>query len=214
VSGETGIRVRVISGQDEARLMARAFVRESRAGSFLICDLGGATTQWAWVEDGAIRALGSLPLGAIRNEYRFRELKDDPPEYLRIASRYCDDRLGDVPEVPSTSLLATGGTARAAGLWAGTSRISPEALGAFVARVAWDGAPPFLRPERAGVLLAGLVILESVLRRSRAEHLEVAVASVGEGLAQRLVKLVGSRSREDIHATLLLQTSDTGGISP
>ena len=203
---ETGIRIRVISGEDEARLMARASPERKRAGTFLLCDLGGATTEWARIQNGAGTAWGSLPLGAIRNEYRFRHLRGDPEEYVRRSRVYCDEHLGALPAIPGTAVLAAGGTARAAALCAGTGQISAEALSAMVHQVARDGPPPGLKPERRAVFLPGLIILERILGRSHAAFLESSASSVRDGMAFRLARLLATHRRAELHSTLLLHT--------
>ncbi len=63
-----------------------------------------------------------------------------------------------------------------------------------------------MQPARREVLLPGLVILERFLARCQARALEYSKSAVRDGLAYRLIRLLGSYRREDLHATLLLRT--------
>ncbi|MBI4605742.1 MAG: hypothetical protein HY721_27565 [Planctomycetes bacterium] len=206
VKADTGIRVRVIDGQDEARLMARSLRMEKREGSVLVCDLGGATTEWVRLQDGSLKGLGSLPLGAIRNEYRFRTLKGDPQGYLEASARGCDEALRGLEAPAGTAVLATGGTARAAAACAGKDRIPAGELREMIRRVLRDGPPASLKPERQAVLVPGLIILDRIVERCRSAHLEHTEHCVRDGMAFRLVQLLGVYRRDDLHATLLLNT--------
>ncbi|MBI4603271.1 MAG: hypothetical protein HY721_15060 [Planctomycetes bacterium] len=206
VKTEVGIRLRVISGEEEAKLMAKGFRDPGISGPVLLCDLGGATTQWAWLIGGQPKACGSLTLGAIRNQYLFRRMGPDPSEYLRQSAGHCDGLLGSVPVLAEPTLVATGGTARAAAQCLGAETVAVEDLGGLLRRVARDGPPPGLSQARGAVFLPGLVILERLLVRSRARSLSFAKASVRDGMAWRLIQLLGSYRREDLHSTLLLHT--------
>jgi exopolyphosphatase/guanosine-5'-triphosphate,3'-diphosphate pyrophosphatase len=206
IKSDAGLRLRVITGEDEARLMACGFPRGSRTGSVLLCDLGGATTEWARLVDGEIQGLGSLPLGAIRNEYAFRRWKGDTAKYLALSRQACDSALEAVEAPAGTAVLATGGTAKAAAACAGKDVVPAAELSELVQRVASRGPPDTLKPERRAVLLPGLVILERVVVHCGAPALEHTQTSVRDGMAERLVHLLGTYRREDLHATLLLYT--------
>ena len=208
VMADAGVRVRVITGKDEARLMAKDFHQHvGRDAAFLI-DLGGATMEWAWFDAGSPQEYESLPLGAIRNEYLFRELKDDHQQYLTESGAFCDKKLASLPFKSPVAVIATGGTAKAAAACTDGNRVGKEQLLKLMATVQRDGPPASLKPARQAVFLPGLVILWRVLERCRAGHFTYSKASVRDGMAGRLVRLLGKHKREDLHATLLLNTRD------
>ncbi|HVR75010.1 MAG TPA: hypothetical protein VMT52_11785, partial [Planctomycetota bacterium] len=197
---ETGIRLRVISGEDEAKLMAKCLPREESEASILLCDVGGATTEWAWIERGTGKAWGSLPLGAIRNQYRFRGIQGSP-SYLGESVRRTDEVLSSLIVPPAgTRIMATGGTAKAAARVTGSDIVSLDELRILIETVLHEGPPPVLRPERQAVFLPGLVILERILVRTGTAALEHALTSVRDGMAERLIQLLGSHRREDLHS--------------
>ncbi len=203
VQNEAGVRVRVISGEDEARLMAKGFPVDRR-GSHLLCDVGGATTEWAWLVDGADRGWGSLPLGAIRNAYKLRQLKRDARIYLRESQHFCDAAISTLPLDCPTQVMGTGGTAKAAADISEKNLLPISELREMIDRTIAEGPPARLRPERQAVFLPGLVILERLCTRAGSEALEHAQTSVRDGMAQRLVQVLTSHRREDLHSTLLL----------
>lgn len=205
---KTSVRMRVISGEEEARLMAKCFPKDTGQGSFLLCDLGGATTEWAWILDGQRKACGSLALGAIRLERKFGYLKARPAEYLSQTTQYCDLELRQLPPLPATTVLATGGTAKAVSRLLGVSSIGRDRLNGLIDQVVEEGPPETLKPERQVVFLAGIVILDRILECCDADFLECAHASVRDGMAHRLIHLLSSFRRSDLHSTLLLHTRE------
>jgi exopolyphosphatase/guanosine-5'-triphosphate,3'-diphosphate pyrophosphatase len=63
VLAETGLAVRVLSGEDEARYAALGVLGGAPAASGLVGDLGGASLELTRVGDGDVGAGVSLPLG-------------------------------------------------------------------------------------------------------------------------------------------------------
>lgn len=206
-----GVRVRIISGSEEAKLMARAFNRQSAAEApTVLVDLGGATLEWAYLDDCSYQSLGSLPLGAIRNGYLFEKYLSDPADYLKESSAYCDEVLAELPICGPVQAVATGGTAKAMARCYGHDIVPLDQIRKLVETVSREGPPKFLKPTRRQVLLPGLVILWRMLVRCKSEALVYGKVSVGDGMAARLVRLLGSYRRSELHATLLLHSSQVG----
>jgi exopolyphosphatase/pppGpp-phosphohydrolase len=206
VKAETGLRIRVISGEDEAKLMAKDFAAHTAEGSTFLFDLGGATMEWAWFDAGETKQCGSVPLGAIRNEYAFKRLRSDHERYLSESAAFCDERLASLPPVGAATVVGTGGTVKAATRCAGRDTVPVETLCGLLDQVLRVGPPQHLKPSRQVVFLPGLVILWRILKRCQAPHLAYGKASVRDGMAGRLVRLLGTYRRQDLHATLLLNT--------
>jgi exopolyphosphatase/pppGpp-phosphohydrolase len=208
VKAQTGVRVRVISGEDEAKLMAKDFSEQAGGDPAFLIDLGGATMEWVWFKEGRSKACGSLPLGAIRNEYAFRHLRDEPERYLEESAAHCDRLLAPLPFEETTRAVATGGTAKALARCAGSDAVPIDTLKGLAARVAREGPPPDLKPSRQAVFLPGLVILWRVAARCGASSLTYGKTCVRNGMAGRLIRLLGTHRRQDLHATLLLNTRE------
>ena len=84
VKDETGIRLKVIPGREEARLIWLGAVQaiDLRGEPSLILDIGGGSVELIVVEGGQPTALHSLKLGCARMTERF--LKDDPPSAASV----------------------------------------------------------------------------------------------------------------------------------
>lgn len=66
VAAETGLRLTVASGEDEARLAAQGVLLGWPDAEGLVADLGGASLELAQVAHGAVRPGVTLPLGPLR----------------------------------------------------------------------------------------------------------------------------------------------------
>src|SRR5262245_10125119 len=110
-----GIDVRILSGREEAHLGALAALRSLPLRDGVIADLGGGSLQLARVRSGAVQAVASLPLGAVRMTRRF--LRHDPPTLreLRAVRQEVRKRvLGALPPGRrGDELIGLGGTVRA-----------------------------------------------------------------------------------------------------
>ncbi len=207
VKAATGVRVRVISGEDEALLMAKDYRNEAGNRSVCLFDLGGATTEWAWFQGGEIERCGSLTLGAIRSACLFGHLTDDAATYLNTSADYCDGKLASLPVHGEVAVVGTGGTVKAAAKVAGRDTVRLDELRAMIERIFREGPPADLKPSRRAVFLPGLAILWRIVVRLGASEVAYGHNSVRDGMAGRLVRLLGTVRREDVHATLLLHST-------
>jgi exopolyphosphatase/guanosine-5'-triphosphate,3'-diphosphate pyrophosphatase len=119
VKSATGWQVEVISGLEEGRLIHLGVVtlEAGARGRCLLIDLGGGSCEITLSDQGRIREMVSLPLGAVRLQQEF--LRSDPPEkqdiarlkqYIERELRRAERKMGN----PRVSLvLATSGTAAA-----------------------------------------------------------------------------------------------------
>jgi exopolyphosphatase/guanosine-5'-triphosphate,3'-diphosphate pyrophosphatase len=119
VKSATGWQVEVISGLEEGRLIHLGVVTHEAGakGRCLLIDLGGGSCEVTLSDQGRIREMVSLPLGAVRLQQEF--LRTDPPDKQDVArlKQYVVRELKRVERkmgVPRVSLvIATSGTAAA-----------------------------------------------------------------------------------------------------
>lgn len=127
VLDETGLKVDVIPGREEARLTAIAATHSlgMQTGRVLVMDVGGGTSEFAWMENDEPQKLLSLHLGPLRI-LKEVGLKDPPgPEGFEDLRRVCRKGLGPVLRVKEETpdfALATSGTALCLGELCGTKR--------------------------------------------------------------------------------------------
>ena len=86
VEKATGIRVEVLSGVEEARLIGLAASRAcaNRSALNLNIDIGGGSTEISLFRDGAPLSLFSVRVGAVRLTERY--LRSDPPKGKQLAT--------------------------------------------------------------------------------------------------------------------------------
>ncbi|SCL67765.1 Ppx/GppA phosphatase family protein [Micromonospora chersina] len=211
VRDETGVRLEVLSGADEARMTFLAVRRWFgwSAGRLLVMDIGGGSLELAAGIDEGPDVAVSLPLGAGRLS-RERLAVDPsgavPPsaETVEELREYVDAQLDPVVEqltaVGWERPVATSKTFRmlarlagaapsGAGLWARRSltRTGLRQVLGFIRHI-----PPAQLPELEGVsaqrahqLLAGAVVAEAVLRRLDVDCLDICPWALREGVILR-----------------------------
>jgi exopolyphosphatase/guanosine-5'-triphosphate,3'-diphosphate pyrophosphatase len=211
----TGVPVRIISGQEEARLICRAVLHAAGAADRpqLMVDVGGGSVELALLERGRARWLCSLPLGVARLTQQF--FRHDPPlaREVKRLERHLEEELGpwlarakraDVEEVVGTSgtITALIAMARAA---RGEETSRADGGGAEAAeiarlrrRVLRLGAEaraelPGVDAKRLEQLPAAVVLLDFLLRRTRVDALRLCTWALREGLLIELANLPLSR---------------------
>ena len=114
VREETGILIRIVSGIEEADLMARGVISvfpEIR-GKTLIFDIGGSSTELVFLRDRQIEERFSLPLGVVGLTETF--LRTDPPKSSESASLivYCRNiiKKNSIKDVKINNIIGTAGT--------------------------------------------------------------------------------------------------------
>ncbi|MFG3014721.1 Ppx/GppA family phosphatase [Streptomyces cinerochromogenes] len=214
VADETGVRLQVLSGAEEARLTFLAVRRWFgwSAGKLLVLDIGGGSLEIAFGIDEEPDAAVSLPLGAGRLTAGW--LPGDPPapEDVRALRRHVRteiartvgefSRFGAPDHVVATSktfkqLARIAGAARSAeGLYV-QRELKRESLEAWVPRLA--GMTTHQRAElpgvsdgRAGQLLAGALVAEGAMDLFAVESLEICPWALREGVILRRLDHMGS----------------------
>ena len=202
VRAQTGLKVRLLSGAEEGRLIYRAVreVVDLGRGAGLILDVGGGSTEWITTREGELEGVVSLPLGSLRCADR---LAGDPPSSGELTKlrRHVAEVLAETP-VPAglERIVATSGTAvccaALADLIAGRdNRLPPSGarelrakdlrrIVPFLARRRREeiaALPPVGEP-RSESILAGAVVLEGLLRHAGADRVQVCDRALREGL--------------------------------
>jgi exopolyphosphatase / guanosine-5'-triphosphate,3'-diphosphate pyrophosphatase len=213
VAEGTGIKLQVLSGEDEARLTflaARRWFGWS-AGRLLVLDIGGGSLEVAYGIDEQPDAAVSLPLGAGR--LTASRLPGDPPEpediralrkHVRaeIARTVAEfSRLGAPDHVVGTSKTfrqlarITGAAASREGLYVQRT-LGRRELEEWVPRLAAmtveeRAALPGVSEGRARQLLAGALVAEGVMDLFEVEELEICPWALREGVILRRLDAMG-----------------------
>jgi len=205
IERETGVRPRVISGVEEARLIHQAAVYgvDVGGGRAVVIDIGGGSVELTLGTTTSVQLARSFKIGAIRLTERL--VTSDPlseRDERRIAKhvsseidRYCDQIVtAGFDRVIGTSgtILSVGAVAATAARGTPPSELRNLHISAKQIRrvrktvVSLDlehrlGIPG-LDPRRADLIVAGSVLLDTILRRLGAEELTLCDLALREGL--------------------------------
>ena len=188
-----GEPVRILSGAREAELDFRGIVHHlDRAGTQLIVDSGGASTELTLTEGRHRVASVSLPVGAALVG---ASLRGDPPEALSwaIRAQQVGAALVSAPAGRPVRAWATGGTAHnLAGLErtpgrSGLQVLTMRALGRLARELLAVPAAKLARRsgedrDRVAILPSGLLIIATVMNHYGLESLTVVPEGVREGM--------------------------------
>lgn len=209
---ESGERVEVVSGEEEARLTLKGVSSglPGLGGSFVLFDIGGGSTEFVLARDGAPAAAVSLRLGVVTLQEEWGE--PGPVRWDRFARlrEHVERRLA--AEVPATiagaavaELVGTAGTVTTlAALDLGLGAYDPAAVhghrldrAAVERQLARLGALdvearallPCLEPGRADVIIPGIAICLAAMARLGRDAVVVSDRGLREGI---LCELLGT----------------------
>ncbi|MEZ4564703.1 MAG: CHAD domain-containing protein [Thermomicrobiales bacterium] len=195
VRSETGIAVRVVSGEEEAALTFRGLETDTElTGHVVVADIGGGSTEFVVANDGVVLGSRSTPLGSGRLTERF--VTTDPPTPEALAQAQAEaarviERLArslKLPRGESVRLIVVGGTGEYLARMTAQERsldrrVVQNVLGKMAVLNAAELAEIIDAPEaRARVLPAGVAIVAAVASRVLANRIETARSGIRSGL--------------------------------
>lgn len=220
VARATGTRLRVLPGEEEARLayVAARQWTESEPRPLLMLDIGGGTVEIASGRGAQPRSVLSLPLGARRmTRDWFPGGTVASTRRLEEVREYLGHALSAVPGLPVAapdgSVVACSKTFEQLALLAGTRprrgnpqtgrqltlsqlrRWIPVLAGTDPAR---GTRLPGISRHRAGQALAGALVAEALLKACEAESVDICPWSTREGLLLEHLGVVSTTSRHDL----------------
>jgi exopolyphosphatase / guanosine-5'-triphosphate,3'-diphosphate pyrophosphatase len=203
VRTETGLKVRVLRGEDEARLSFRSALAhfDLGVGRAVVMDIGGGSLELALSADGLVERLISLPLGAISVTERYlgADMKKKGMGKLRKHVWLELRRHLSARHWHATRIFCSGGTFTSlASIY--LARIGMESAktvhGTVIPRIELEHIVDMLRnmspAERQGVpglgaarsdiILGGLAVAAEVAARVEARELVVSAYGIREGI--------------------------------
>lgn len=201
---KTGLKMRLVSGDEEALLGFRGAVSALRPDfswdtPALVIDLGGGSAQLILGDaaEGPEKQV-SLPLGSNRTTERF--VRHDPPEAgeLEKLRRAVSEMLPEWELPEDAPVVAIGGSARAM-LRLARDELTVERLEKLAEEIS---AKPFavlareegLAPERARVMPAAITTLAAILEHFGGSRLTVARGGIREGAILTMANEAGNGS--------------------
>ncbi len=194
-----GFTTRLLDGGEEAEMMLRGVASDrSVAAGTLVVDIGGGSTELVLTDGNRLSWANSTDAGSVRLTERF--LHSDPPTDGELAA--CAAHVSSLlPPLRPTGAIGVAGTV----VTAATVSIGAEAsthghrLSAQAARGALERVASLplaereqvagLRPERAPVIVAGLVVLCVALAHYHLTTIEVSERDLLHGAALAATEL-------------------------
>jgi exopolyphosphatase/guanosine-5'-triphosphate,3'-diphosphate pyrophosphatase len=203
VRAETGLKVKVLHGDDEARLAFRSALAhfDLGVGRAVVMDIGGGSLELALSADGLVDRLISLPLGAIRTTERFLASgpKKKAMRKLRKHVRLELRRHLSARHWHAARIICSGGTFTSlASIYLARSGMESAKTvhGTVIPRVELEHivdmlhnmspaerqTVPGLNPARSDIIVGGLAVAAEVAARIEAKELVVSGYGIREGI--------------------------------
>ncbi len=219
VDRRTGIKIRIISGTEEARLIHQAAVYGVNVGNSpaVVVDIGGGSVEVTLGTATHLTLGRSFKVGVIRLTERF--VRTDPlsghdeRRLVKHINKVTGAYLDDVASHGFTRVIGTSGTILSLGALAASRtaggrieelrnlRVGAKALHRLRKQLVETDleerlALPGMDPRRADLSVAGGILLDTLLRRLGADELTLCDLALREGLILDYIKRNSSRIRK------------------
>jgi exopolyphosphatase/guanosine-5'-triphosphate,3'-diphosphate pyrophosphatase len=219
VQAAAGVPLEVLPGEEEAALSFTGATQDLGAGRYLVCDIGGGSTELALgakrdgMTSAAVEARVSLPLGVVRMTER--HIHTDPPPAAELAALEADiDATLDAAMATlagagdeGVTLVGVAGTVTSlSAIRLGLVSYDPKAVhGSILPAAGIDdlyrrlaGMPlarreelPALPTGRADVIVAGCAIISRIVARWSFPGVRVSEKDILDGLALGVLAALG-----------------------
>jgi exopolyphosphatase/guanosine-5'-triphosphate,3'-diphosphate pyrophosphatase len=206
-----GFEISILSGDEEADLTylggISEFLGSGTEQQYAVVDIGGGSTEFTSGRGASITSKISLDIGSVRLTERF--LKTSPPGAagLQDAQRYAVEHLRDLPKLtPHTHCIGVAGTLTTLAaidlqLKAyDRRRVSGHILTLETIRGIFNRlkrkrldeirAIPQILPQRADIILAGILILLEIMKKIGADRITASDRGLRYGIILREAKAI------------------------
>src|SRR5512140_1429283 len=198
-----GLRVRVLVGEEEARLAFRSALAhfDLGRGRAIVMDIGGGSVEFALAAEGIVERYVSLPFGAVRLTEQFLSGKTGAKGVKKLRKAIREDLHDTLPmrDWRGAELIGSGGTfTNLAGMFLSRQgvRVAHSVHGT---RMPWHEiehilemlqeltpaarlAVPGLNPGRADIIVAGLAVAAELCARVEPRSFTASAYGIREGL--------------------------------
>ena len=204
-----GVDPELISGEEEGRLSFLGATADLNPddGPFLVCDIGGGSTEFIFGTTEP-EATISVDVGCVRMTEAW--LHSDPPkpeelsQALSVIELHCDDVLRAIPQIgEAKTFVGLAGTVNAAAAveigmttydrdkvhHLRMTRAMVEDVFRTLATESLEDRKdnPGLEPERADVIVGGMCVLVTIMRRFGLREMLVSESDILDGLAMSIL---------------------------
>ncbi len=219
---EVGLEVEVISGEQEGRYafssVQHAFDLSGK--NVIVADIGGGSTEIVFSTGEMIEEIYSTPLGAVRLTERFAANgeTDIAEVFPKLESDIADclKRMTTKPPFAPHFMVGCGGTfTTLADLLMASQRGSDKEVAGFRAShadvrhlldrlrkmpVRGRRSLPGMTPDRADIIVAGIAIIDAMMKRFRVNTLIVHSRGVRDGLLREMIRASGDSEGSTVEA--------------
>jgi len=241
VAHETGIKIKVISGTEEARLihMAAAYGVDVGSSQAVVVDIGGGSVEVTLGTATHLTLGRSFKTGVIRLTERFVRTdpltRHDQRRLVKFVNKEMGPYLDQVAARGFERLIGTSGTILSLGTMAVAEegevpedvrnrRVPAKALRRLQKRlVAADIAErlriPGMDPRRADLSVAGAVLFDTIVRRLGADEFTLCDLALREGLVLDYIRRNSARIRKverypDVRRRSIVELGERCGYWP
>lgn len=217
VEKETGIYINIISGAEEARLIALGMLKhyKSTRGRFAFIDIGGGSTEVTICEKGKILKSDSFQLGTARLQQIF--LKKSPPEAASVAELRLHIQSLVMPKIIQEkwgtvdTMIGSSGTIKAVSRilkeTKGKKNISRKDLQKLVKQMASMNTTqllslPGLEAKRVDMILSGTLLLEECMNVFSVKKTLTTDFSLRDGILERELQLLKQTEKASVGVLL------------
>ncbi len=218
VDRQTGIRIRVISGTEEARLihLAAGYGVDIGATTAVVVDIGGGSVEITLGSATNLTLGRSFKVGVIRLTERF--VKSDPisggdeRRLIKHLNREMGTYIDQIAGKGFDRVIGTSGTILSLGLMASTGdgeppedvrnlRVSAKALHRLRKHLVESDieerlATPGMDPRRADLSVAGSVLFDTIIRRLGTDSFTLCDLALREGIVLDYIRRNSARIRK------------------
>ena len=196
----TGIPMTIISGKAEASLGFSGVIHTIDRKDFLLFDLGGASVEISLVRSKERIHSISIPIGAVTLTELFQSSGTVSTEKINEIKSFIQEKLSKIPWFPKEPMevIGIGGTVRNLAKIHQRASSYPlpklhnynlpvENLFAMVKSIcskSYEDRQKIsgLSSERADIIIAGVLVVQEIIRKARASYLTVSGCGLREGL--------------------------------
>jgi exopolyphosphatase/guanosine-5'-triphosphate,3'-diphosphate pyrophosphatase len=200
VHKETGISLKIISGEVEARLGYLGAVNTLDVTDAVLFDLGGGSTELTLIKNRKAEKVISLPFGAVTLTERFKLQNKASEAQLADLNDFLSQELDKIPWLKDLELplIGIGGTARSIGKMEQKRNNYPllklhnYRTSSFSFHSLWEDVTKMscaqrrkiagLSNERADIIISGLAIVKHLFQKNASTQLIISSCGVREGL--------------------------------
>jgi exopolyphosphatase/guanosine-5'-triphosphate,3'-diphosphate pyrophosphatase len=230
----TGIHLRVITGAEEAQLIALGILSNEKlsASRIALVDIGGGSTEISICRGRKVLHSHSFNLGAARLQQVF--LKKSPPtpqsvqelrDYIRaqLQSKMLQDNWPSVGRIVGSSgtIKALQKLTRKNQNSRKKNTIDRDRVHSLAVKMSVMGpaellAIPGMEPKRVDLILAGAILFDEIMRQLGARKAQTTEYSLRDGIMEEELRLIerGTTSHLSIHLPEIFRLAEQFGRDP